>query len=139
MENEKTIKTEQNIYNLLTNKPIEFSILIEKKTILDRILKRNEKTYKIKSLVLNDYIRIAELFDKCKELIIPANDNDLLVNSINSIIKYQNEILEIIAIFLNEKKTFLKNNLTAIELQKLIIKIIEFNDFSQFFFRVFLK
>ena len=127
-------KTEKNYKDLLIQKPIEFEILIDNQNLFQKIFKIEKRTYKIKPLVLNDYNKIAFILDDCKEIFEQKKDDDILVNSISAINKYQKQILEIISIFLNEKISFLKKNLTSIELQKLLFKIIEFNNFNQFFF-----
>ncbi len=127
-------KTEKNIYSLLENKPLEFEITLENANFIQKLRKKTIKKYVVRPLVLIDYIKIANLLNDCKELLIPKSDDQLLINSLNSLIKYQNKIVKIISIFINENEKFILKNLNIHELQKLLIKIIEFNNFTQFFF-----
>ena len=126
-------KTENNIYDLLISEPLRVEIDISNPTILERLLKKKTKKYQIKPLVLSDYLKIAKLLDECEELIDIENEN-ILLNSIKVIAKYKNEIVKMVSIFFNEKEKYVLRNFDVSILQKSIIKIIEYNNFSQFFF-----
>lgn len=127
-------KVEQNIYDLLANKELEFTILVDKPNLFHKVFKKTKRNYKIKPFNLDTYIKIANILDKCEEIIKPTKNNELLINSIKGIAKYHSEILDVLSLFLNEKKNFLKKNLSFLDAQKLIIKVLEYNDFAQFFF-----
>lgn len=129
---------EQNLFSLMENKPIEVEITISKPNIIQKVFGITNKIYTIKPLVLNDYIKIANILDNCKELIEQTDEDNILLNSISTIAKYKNEIVEMISIFFNEKKSFIEKNLDIVTLQRAIVKIVEFNNFSQFFFTLIL-
>jgi len=127
-------KIESQIFDLLQDKPLTFSIKLSEPNFLQKIFKKTTKDYVIKPLVLHKYFEIAKLLEICKELIIPDNDNNLLANSIEGIIKYKDEILQIVSLFINETKRFILKNLDIKDLQKLFVQVLQLNDHTNFFF-----
>lgn len=125
---------EEHISKLSSSLPTSFSIKVNKPTFLQKILKKTVRNYEIKPLVINDYMRIASLIDTAKELFIPDEKGDFLVNDINGIVSYKKVINEIISIFIKEDEKFIGENLNIKEFHEMFLKIISVQNFNNFFF-----
>lgn len=132
MENIK--ETEKGIYDLLQNKPIEFEINLSNPTFWQKLFKKTTRKYEIKPLVLYKYFQITSILDSCNELISPKENGNILANSIAGIIKYKDEIITIVSLFISESKDFVLKNIDIKELQMFFIKILELNNHVEFFF-----
>ncbi len=140
-------EVEKKMLDAISNQATTFDIEILKPTILDRILRKTVKTYKVKKVVFAQVTMISrKLLDIPSLNLKNLSSQEILIEAITLAgSKEVNKILEIIAIFLEgakepSKKTvkFLSENLDMKEIFNFVSNIISNAGYMDFIYTTLL-
>ncbi len=134
MEKEMTKEEIDKLYFKNGHKKVtNIEISIEKPNIFQKIFNIKTKNYQVKSLVLNELLKISELavdLPVINEEFFEDLDNNGFYDFIKN---YGNKLITILSIVLKEKEKFIAKNLNPKEMTDIFIKITELSNIEHFF------